>query len=146
MVLIIPRNKLLIIPNSIAVTIMQRKIKNPNLNSPTRSFQYSPRNKEIIFGVNEYLKESLKSSVSLKIRSNRNLYTVKILIIINKIIIAIPMNLTPFYIRLKLSFCNFLITWYPFISLNLLYSRLKLIIYSYSTSNRIRWRNWLSPY
>ncbi len=110
MVLIIPRNKLLIIPNSIAVTIMQRKIKNPNLNSPTRSFQYSPRNKEIIFGVNEYLKESLKSSVSLKIRSNRNLYTVKILIIINKIIIAIPMNLTPFYIRLKLSFCNFLIT------------------------------------
>lgn len=95
MVLIIPRNKLLTIPNSIAVTIMQRKIKNPNLNSPIRSFQYSPRNKEIIFGVKEYLTDSLKSSVSLKIRLNRNLYTVKALIINSIIIIAISMNSTP---------------------------------------------------
>lgn len=78
-----------------AVAIMQRIIKKPNLNSPIRSFQYLPINKEIIFGVNEYLKESLKSSTSLKIRLNRNLYTVKALIINKMIIITSSMNFTP---------------------------------------------------
>jgi len=89
----------LIAEYSIIITKTHKKIKDPSLNSPNRSFKYLPLNRENISGVKENLIEFNASSMSMNICLNINLYTGKLTINNIKIIISIVFSLI-FFLKL----------------------------------------------